>query len=252
MMTRRKFLGLTALALPAAAIGADAACLEPTALRVSQLKLDRGVGLRFVHFSDFHYKGNARYAAEMVRTINDLAPEFVCFTGDLVEDKRFAPAALDFIRAIKAPVYGSPGNHDYWCEAPFEEYEKTFASTGGGWLVDRTVVLPGHDTEIIGMAKGGKHVLKPARAKWQILLLHYPEMTDLLGRPFDLILSGHSHGGQVRLPLYGPIYLPWGVGRYDLGRFETLNGTLYVSSGIGTYHAPIRFNCPPEVTLVTM
>lgn len=252
MMTRRKFLGLTALALPAAAIGADAACFEPTALRVSQLKLDRGIGMRFVHFSDFHYKGDARYAAEMVRTINDLAPEFVCFTGDLVEDKRFAPAALEFIRQIKAPVYGSPGNHDYWSEAPFSEYEKAFTGTGGGWLVDRTVVLNQHDTEIIGMARGGKHALKPPKASWQILLLHYPAMTDLLGRSFDLILSGHSHGGQVRLPLIGPLYLPQGVGRYDLGRFETQNGPLYVNAGIGTYHVPIRFNCAPEITVVTM
>jgi predicted MPP superfamily phosphohydrolase len=77
-------------------------------------------------------------------------------------------------------------------------------------------------------------------------------MVDLLGRPFDLILSGHSHGGQVRLPLFGPPYLPWGVGRYDLGFFETENGPLYVNAGIGTYHAPIRFNCPPEITVVTM
>src|SRR4051812_47920039 len=123
MMTRRKFLGLTALALPTA-FGADAALVEPTSLRVSNLHLDYGTGLRFVHFSDFHYKGDAAYAAEMVRTINDLAPQFVCFTGDLVEDKRFALEALNFIREIKAPVYGAPGNHDYWSNSPFDEYEK--------------------------------------------------------------------------------------------------------------------------------
>lgn len=251
MMTRRKFLGLTALALPAVA-GADAACFEPTSLRVSSLNLERGIGLRFVHFTDFHYKGDARYAAEMVRIINELAPQFVCFTGDLVEDRRFASAALDFIRQIKAPVYGAPGNHDYWSQSPFDEYEKAFASTGGGWLTDRTVVLAGHETEIVGMAKGGVHVLKPPEAKWRLLLLHYPEMADRLGTRFDLILSGHSHGGQVRLPFYGALVLPWGVGRYDLGYFETKYGSLYVNAGIGTYRVPIRFNCRPEITLITM
>src|SRR3977135_604911 len=94
-ITRRKFLGLTALALPAA-VGANARLLEPTSLRVTKLNLSGGPGnCRFVHFTDFHHKGDTSYAAEVVRTINELAPEFVCFTGDLVEQARFAPEELD-------------------------------------------------------------------------------------------------------------------------------------------------------------
>src|SRR4051794_4567316 len=138
MMTRRKFLGLAALALPAAA-GADARWVEPTALRVRTL--NRGQTHRFVHFTDFHHKGDTRYAADVVRAINELAPEFVCFTGDLVEEPAFAAEALDFIRLIKAPVYGSPGNHDYRCGVSFAEYERAFGATGGAWLVDRAIVL---------------------------------------------------------------------------------------------------------------
>ncbi len=81
----------------------------------------------------------------------------------------------------------------------------------------------------------------------------YPELADRLdGARFDLIMAGHSHGGQVRVPFFGPLFLPWGVGRYDLGRFETAGGPLYVNAGIGTYHLPLRFNCRPEITLVTM
>lgn len=252
MMTRRKFLALGALALPSA-IGADAALVEPTNLRTKELMLKPGGKLRFVAFTDLHYKGNARYAAEVVATINRLAPAFVTFSGDLVEDKRFAPAALDFIRQIKAPVYGAPGNHDYRCGAPFAEYEKAFAATGGSWLVDRSLVLPGTDLEIVGMGLAGIQALHAPLAGRRLLLLHYPELSDRLGGPtFDLILAGHSHGGQVRLPFYGPLFLPWGVGRYDLGRFESKGGPLYVGSGIGTYHLPLRFNCRPEITLVTM
>ncbi len=85
-MTRRKFLALGALAFPAAIAGD--ACLEPTNLRITKLALKENGGCRFVHFTDFHYKGDAAYAAEVVRTINELAPQFVFFTGDLVEDKR--------------------------------------------------------------------------------------------------------------------------------------------------------------------
>ena len=75
-MTRRKFLALGALALPAAA-GVDAALIEPERLRVTKLMLNPGK-LRFVQFSDFHYKGDADYAAEVVAAINALEPEFVC------------------------------------------------------------------------------------------------------------------------------------------------------------------------------
>ena len=78
-------------------------------------------------------------------------------------------------------------------------------------------------------------------------------MADRLGEArFDLILAGHSHGGQVRLPFYGALVLPWGVGRYDLGLFDTPGGPLYVNAGIGTYYFPYRFNCRPEVAVVTM
>ena len=251
MMTRRKFLALGALALPAA-IGADAALVEPTALRIAKLDLGTAAGTRFVHFTDFHFKGDRRYAAQMVRKINELAPEFVCFTGDLVEDKRFATEALSFIAQITAPVYGAPGNHDYWCGASFDEYEQSFAATGGGWLVDRAIVLDKFDLEIVGMAVRGIHGFKPPLARRRLLLLHYPAMADTLGTRFNLILSGHSHGGQVRLPFYGAPFLPWGVGRYDLGYFETKFGPIYVNPGIGTYRMPLRFNCRPELTLVTM
>lgn len=251
-ISRRKFLTLSALAVPAA-IGADARWVEPTSLRVTNLKLNKDGKCRFVHFTDFHHKGDTDYAAKMVRTINELKPEFVCFTGDIVENKRFLPEALDFIRQIKAPVYGNPGNHDYWSGASFPDCERAFAATGGAWLVDRSIVLPKHDLELVGMALIGIHALKDRQAERRILLMHYPKMADSLGQQrFDLILAGHSHGGQIRLPFYGAIAVPWGVGRYDLGFFETPGGPLYVNAGIGTYRIPYRFNCRPEITVVTI
>ncbi len=250
-MTRRKFLALAGLALPAT-LGADV-CIEPTALRVTRLDLKTGGKLRLVHFSDLHFKGDTHYAARVVRRINDLAPDLVLFTGDLVEERHFAGPALDYIRQINRPVYGCPGNHDYWCHASFADYHTAFESTGGAWLVDQALVLPEHDLEVVGMGVIGIHALKDSQAKRRILLNHYPAMSDQLhGRRFDLILSGHSHGGQVRLPFYGALFVPWGVGRYDLGFYETAAGPLYVNAGIGTYYVPFRFNCRPELTLVTM
>ena len=252
-LSRRQFLSLGLAALPAVA-AADARLVETKRLRVTQLNTAGATKkCRFVHFSDLHYRGDAGYAVDVIEAINGCAPDFVCFTGDLIEDKTFLAEALSFIRQIKAPVYGSPGNHDYWSGASFPECQRAFAATGGEWLVDRSIVLPDRDLELVGMGRIGIHAFKPARATQRILLLHYPAMADRLGQRFDLILSGHSHGGQIRLPLYGPVLKPDGVGPYDLGHFEAAGGPLYVNAGIGTLSSvPFRWNCPPEVTVVTI
>lgn len=250
--SRRQFLRLGLFAVPAA-VGIDSRFAEPTWLRVTHFDLHPEPTCRFVQFSDLHYKGDAGYAAEVVSTINSLAPEFVCFNGDLVEEARFAPAALDFIRQIERPVYGCPGNWDYGSGANFREYEKAFRATGGEWLEDRSIVLPQHDLELIGMGLRGVHVLREARAARRVLLIHYPIQADRLdGRRYDLILAGHSHGGQVRLPFYGALVLPYGVGRYQHGRYDSLGGPLYVNVGAGTYMFRVRFNCRPEITVVRL
>jgi hypothetical protein len=83
-----------------------------------------------------------------------------------------------------------------------------------------------------------------------ILLIHYPAWAKEFKEKFDLILAGHSHGGQVRLPFYGALIVPFSVDEYDLGLFQTKAGPLYVNAGIGWFPYPIRFNCRPEITVV--
>jgi uncharacterized protein len=252
MISRRKFLGLGLLALPAAA-GVDAKWIEPSQLRVRKLELNPAGRARVIHFSDFHYKGDAEFAMEVVQKINELAPDFVCFTGDLIEDRAYLSEALSFVRQIQAPVYGIPGNHEYSSRAPFAEYRSAFAATGGSWLLARNVTLPKYDLELVGMDITGIDMHTKTAASRRILLMHYPAVADQLGEQhFDLILAGHSHGGQVRLPFAGAIVLPPGVGKYDLGLYQTRAGLLNVNPGIGTYIVPWRFNCRPELTLITI
>jgi uncharacterized protein len=249
-ITRRQFLKVGALALPAA-LGADARFVEPTALRVRRLQLNPAGTCDFVHLTDFHYKGDAKYAAEIVRAINALQPDFVCFTGDIVEERPFADEALRFIREIKAPVYGCPGNHEYSSGISFRNCRSAFAATGGAWLMDRGLLVPQHDLEIVGMGIIGLRDVPPLPASRRLLLIHYPLVADHLGdRQFDLILAGHSHGGQMRLPFWGAPILPRGVGKYDLGYYQTAGGPLHVSAGVGTCFLPLRLNCPPEITLI--
>lgn len=252
MISRRKFIGLGLLALPATA-GIDAKWIEPSLLSVRKLELNSASRARFIHFSDFHYKGDADFAGEVVRKINELSPDFVCFTGDMIEDRAFLSEALLFVRQIQAPVYGIPGNHDYSSRAPFAEYHSAFAATGGQWLLARNVTLPKHDLELVGMDVSGLDLLSRTTASRRVLLMHYPAVADQLGeQSFDLILAGHSHGGQVRLPFAGALILPPGVGKYDFGVYETRAGLLNVNPGIGTYIVPWRFNCRPELTLITI
>src|SRR5437016_10642347 len=104
-ISRRRFLQIAGLSLPAI-VGIDVSVIEPKRLQVKHLTAGSG-GCRFVNFSDLHYRGDAGYAAEIVGTINGLRPEFVCFTGDLIEHKEYAAEALSFIQQIEAPVYGA-------------------------------------------------------------------------------------------------------------------------------------------------
>jgi predicted MPP superfamily phosphohydrolase len=86
-----------------------------------------------------------------------------------------------------------------------------------------------------------------------ILLAHEPDFADEARRfPIDLQLSGHSHGGQVRIPLLPPLYLPAMAKKYVLGTYHVGPLTLYTNAGLGTVGVAMRLNCPPEITLLTL
>lgn len=251
-VSRRRFLLGALFAAPCLA-GADARLLEPGWVKTRRVRLASGKPTyRVLHFTDLHHKGDRAYLVSVVKKINGLSPDFVCFTGDLVEEKQYLAEALEILGGIKSPVYGVPGNHDYWSKVSFEDIARTFTATGGDWLLNRAVITRDRKISIFGAASLTlKHLpfgIDPARRN--ILLMHYPAWVKDLGlEKFDLILAGHSHGGQVRLPFYGPVVIPFGVDEYDLGLFRTRSGPLYVGAGIGWFTMPLRFNCRPEITL---
>jgi hypothetical protein len=251
-LSRRRFLAAALLASPMLA-AADAKWFEPEWVKVRRIRLGQGKPAhRFVQCTDIHHKGDRVYFEGVVKKINALSPEFVCFTGDLIEQSHYLSEALDILRGIKSPVYGVPGNHDYWSKAPFDVIAKAFASTGGAWLLDQPAMTTDRKFCILGATcLGGKQPPVAAAPNSQnIFLMHYPAWVKrLAGQKYDLLLAGHSHGGQVRLPLYGPLLLPFGVDQYDLGMFQTPSGPLYVNAGIGWFPVPIRFNCRPEITV---
>ena len=240
------------LAAPIVA-AADAKWFEPTWVKLRRIRLSSDKPKhRFVHFTDVHHKGDRAYLLSVVRRINAQSPDFVCFTGDLIEEGKYLPEALEILSGIKSPLYGVPGNHDFWSRAPFEGIAKCFASTGGSWLLDQQTVTGDGKFSILGAAwldpKRGR--LRGNSKTRNIFLMHYPAWIEKFHEErFDLVLAGHSHGGQVRIPFYGPVYVPFGVEGYDLGMFRTPAGPLYVNPGIGWFPVPIRFNCRPEITV---
>jgi predicted MPP superfamily phosphohydrolase len=252
---RRKFLGAMFVGAPVA-MAADAYWVEPEWLRITRHRMISGTPThRFVHFTDLHHKGDRAYLEKVVREVNSLSPDFVCFTGDLIEEARHLPETLELLGKIKSPIYGVPGNHDYWSEADFEPIARCFAATGGAWLLDEAVKTSDGKFHLTGAACQSTRELvglKPDPSSTNILLLHFPAWVKSLKTRFDLMLAGHSHGGQVRLPFYGSLVVPYAVDEYDWGMFETRAGKLYVGAGIGYFYFNWRFHCRPEIAVFEM
>ncbi|MEW6160106.1 MAG: metallophosphoesterase [Verrucomicrobiota bacterium] len=250
-INRRKFIRWCIYGVPAAML-ANTFWWEPEWLKTRRLNLaPRSTSHRLVHFSDLHYKGDRAFLKKVIKRINALEPDLVCFTGDIIEDSKFLPEALELMQGVRAPMYGIPGNHDYWARADFDAVAEAFAAMGGKWLMDQETLTRDGKVNVIGVTCGKAPQFVARTGLKNILMFHYPNWVEKLnGLSFDLMLAGHSHGGQVRLPFFGALLVPFGVGQFEMGLYQTASGPLYVNPGIGYFYFNARFCCRPEVTLI--
>ena len=248
-LSRRSIL-LALLASPFIAY-AYAWQLERRWIKTTRLTINPN-GTRIAHITDIHYLGDKILIKSLIKKIHASNVEMVFFTGDLIDSSSpdHLDEALDFITQIKLPVYGVAGNHDPIDRKSVQKYRTAFKQTGGDWLERSSIEL---DQLHLHPLLPGRPLTQGTKNKPHILLTHYPETADGKNRQnhrFDLILAGHSHGGQVRLPVVGPLLLPTGVGDYDRGLFDTPMGKLYVNVGIGTFVFHVRFLCRPELAII--
>jgi len=154
-----------------------------------------------------------------------------------------------------------PGHHDHY-KGP-EIVSRALGRAGVQVLVNEGVTIQHgrHSIYLAGIDSARAGTPSPETAFRNrrgdittIVALHEPDFIDQLvpRYPVDLQLSGHSHGGQVRLPVVGPLILPPMGAIYDMGLYRVGAAQVYTTRGIGTIHVNARLNCPPEVTAVTL
>jgi hypothetical protein len=223
-------------------------------------------GFTIVQLSDIHLQPYTRpeLVHKAVQMSNDLRPDLVVLTGDYVwrdQDAAFELAPILAGLNARHGVYSVLGNHDHWLDV--EATRRAFAEAGLPMLVNQGVeIVEGNGSfYLAGMDDGwsGEPDLGQATEEAPadvpvVLLLHEPDLVDETSRDprIALQLSGHTHGGQVLIPGRPPIFTPTLGKIYSQGLFRVNDTWLYTNRGLGVISVPLRFNCPPEVTLLTL
>lgn len=281
---------LLAAGLGAALAGAGYAFYEPYRYRLSCRDLDIASGARLtvLHLSDTHMSGGdgrlVRWLEALPEMLSDV-PDLVLATGDLIQgDDGIGPlvAALGDIEARLGRFYVL-GSHDYY-QSSFQSYTKYWTARrgeiraapadtkrledglqAGGWvsLNNRTemieseqgrIRLAGVDDPYLDRHSTG-HIERASSDVAAIGLVHAPDVvSQWLLNGFDLVVAGHTHGGQVRLPLVGAVVTNCSLpATLASGAHRIGSGWLHVSPGLGSGRfSPIRFNCRPEATLLRL
>ncbi len=290
-MQRRQFLSLLGKTLPAGvvasagagtyAIGVEPSWIETRALRLPVPNLAPALdGLRVVQLSDLHRSDfvSGEFVREAVDRALELRPELVALTGDFItSDPAYFRSVADELAPLAraVPCYAVPGNHDYALLYPWARPD---APEGGDRLAtefdrvgirllrnERVVVAPraGADPlEVVGMDDFWSPYFDPERAfdgaargpgrPARLLLSHNPDsFRRLQDQEFELMLAGHTHGGQVRVPLLGSPVVPIEDRRFVAGLVGAEERLVYVNRGLG-YSRRIRFGVRPEVTLIEL
>jgi predicted MPP superfamily phosphohydrolase len=268
-MSRRRWLGLAAgvagagLAFEAFGPWAREVLLTRHEVRLPGLP-EEFDGLRVAQVTDVHLPANRAAAARAVDLLAAERPDVVLHTGDLLEDTDAIDVLMAFARQARGSLatFAVMGNWEWWARLQPEEARAAYAEAGVRFLFNEHAVIErdGARLAFIGLddaVRGRPDVarasegLAPGDAR--IWMAHAPGFAPLVPRAAQpaLVLSGHTHGGQIVLP-YLPAPTPRGSGRFLAGSYEVPAGELYVSRGVGTSGLRARVNCPAELPIFTL
>ncbi len=250
--------------------------IEPFLLKINRytiptVKMDDPCNqFKIIHFTDTHigYNYSLEQLKKLVTTINAEHPDIICFTGDLIDNPQMFTnfnEVADILNSLHAPYgkYWVYGNHDHGGYGT-DVIKQTMDSARFTLLRNQsnTIIKNNSKIQLAGLDDAilGKPSIKEALANtnsniFTCLLVHEPDVADIVKtHPVDIQLSGHSHGGQIRLPFIGSIITPVLARKYVDGLYKLNRNKmhLFVSRGIGTTRLPFRFLCKPEVNVYTI
>ena len=231
-------------------------------------------GFRIVQISDIHLDEFMEdfFLREVIERVNTLQPDLLLVTGDFVSRGPLpmsvplaaAGRCAEMLNMIHCQQrYGILGNHDAMVGPRF--IRQHMAANGLPLLVNETVLIERGGQHLflsglddVSLGQPDLDLAVPAAPDAPVLLMcHEPDYADIIarhrrGKNVDLIFSGHTHGGQVRIPGLPPLELPPHGRIYVEGHFVVGSSQLYVNRGVGTVGLPFRLNCPPEITVGTL
>ncbi|MEK6247655.1 MAG: metallophosphoesterase [Planctomycetales bacterium] len=216
-------------------------------------------GFSIVHLTDLHFTGviGKPYFDEVIRHANELDADLIAITGDLIDNPKCFDWIDDTLGQLRARhgVYYVLGNHDMRIDSPALRrrlHSAGLITLGSRWTTlsihGATLVLAGNELPWFGPLVDMRDCPERDEEQLRVFLSHSPDQIDwAVEHDADLMLAGHTHGGQIRLPWIGPLASSSRMGsRYAGGTYDLSPTVLHVCRGIsGTF--PIRFNCPPEL-----
>ncbi|MFJ7728875.1 metallophosphoesterase [Neobacillus sp. NPDC097160] len=252
--------------------------IEPSLLDIQEQQIKHPLipksfeGIKMVQFSDTHlgFQYNLTQFKKLAAKINDLQPDIILFTGDLMDEPNKYTEMnqlVPILETLHAPLgkYCIFGNHDHGGYGS-EIYRNIMETTNFNVLLNESIpiklndgssiYLLGIDDAMLGNPDLPLALKKVPNNRFTLLLSHAPDLAEsALQYPIHWQLSGHSHGGQVKIPFIGPLVMPpfaqkYPEGLYTIGDENPL--TLYVNRGIGTTRLPFRFMAKPELTIFTL
>lgn len=217
--------------------------------------------IRVLHLSDIHLREVDEPLERLAELLRPLRPDLLVLTGDVLT-RGWKDKAVDLLLSSLPPAplgrYAVMGNWEYWGGAPEAFWQATLQRHGVELLHNRSkdlgpLQLVGTDDWLSGIPDLPHAFSKVNPERPTMVLSHSPQIFPALLRPgVQVVLSGHTHGGQVRFPLVGPFFLPKGSGAYPWGWYEKEGVWMFVNRGLGWSLAPVRWRAPPEIAWIEL